>query len=153
MNDKKKEGRYRRLFLQLEELMNKSTDPLARMSSICAVLHHKMDHYFWTGFYMLREENLVVGPYQGPLACQELEKGKGVCWAAVRHAKPVLVPDVNEFPGHIACDARSRSEIALPVFDREGRISAVFDADSESLNAFTDIDQVYLEKILGLIHK
>jgi GAF domain-containing protein len=152
MNDKKKEGRYKRIFLQLEELLIKTNDPLARMSSICAVLHHKMDHYFWTGFYLLKENNLIVGPYQGPLACQELEKDRGVCWAAVNRREPVLVPDVNEFPDHIACDSRSQSEIALPVFDRVNQIRAVFDVDSDRLDAFSPTDQIYLVRILELIY-
>ncbi len=81
MEDKKKEGRYLRVYNQLEELLQKTEDPIARMASICAVLHHKMNHYFWTGFYLLKGDQLIVGPYQGPVACQDLERDKGVCWA------------------------------------------------------------------------
>ena len=121
MDDKKKEGRYQRIYDQLEELQKQSNDPIARMATICAVLHHKMDYYFWTGFYLLKEsEKLIVGPYQGPVACQELEPDKGVCWAAVDRAEPVVVPDVHAFPGHIACDSRSKSEITLPVLGWPG---------------------------------
>lgn len=152
MTDKKKEGRYNRIYTQLEELLQKTGEPLARMATICAVLHHKMDHYFWTGFYLLKEDQLIVGPYQGPVACQELEKNKGVCWAAVNQKNAVLVEDVHSFPDHISCDSRSQSEIALPVFDREKNIRAVFDVDSDKLNAFTITDQIYLEKILDLIY-
>ena len=151
MNDQKKEGRYQRIFLQLEELLKKTEDPLARMASICAVLHHKMDHYFWTGFYLYKEGKLIVGPYQGPVACQELEKDKGVCWAVANSGSPVVVPDVHAFPGHIACDSRSKSEITLPVFDRKGAIKAVFDVDSDHTDSFNEMDQRSLEAILELI--
>jgi GAF domain-containing protein len=153
MDDQKKEGRYRRLYHQLEELTRKTDQPLSRMASICAVLHHKMDHYFWTGFYLHLDGRLLVGPYQGPVACQELEKDLGVCWAAVNRKAPVVVPDVHAFPGHIACDARSRSEITLPVFDPEGAITAVFDVDSSVLNAFSEVDAEFLQQILSLIYK
>ena len=150
MDDKKKAGRYSRIYKQLKDLLIKTDDPLARMASICAVLHHKMDYYFWTGFYLLKEGRLVVGPYQGPVACQELEKDKGVCWAAVNRAAPVLVEDVHAFPGHIACDARSRSEIVLPLL-KEDRVVAVFDIDSTELNQFTSEDIEPLTKILSLL--
>jgi GAF domain-containing protein len=153
MEGKKKENRYGRIFHQLDELTSKTKDPLARMASICAVLHHKMDHYFWTGFYFLKEDKLVVGPYQGPVACQELPRPAGVCWAAVTRNEPVLVPDVSAFPGHIACDSRSRSEIALPLRNLYGDTIGVFDVDSTQPDAFTDLDRAYLEKILGLIFR
>lgn len=151
MEEKKKEGRYERVYRQLEELTAKPGDTLSRMATICAVLHHKMDHYFWTGFYLMNSGRLVVGPYQGPVACQELEPHKGVCWAAADSGEPVVVDDVHTFPGHIACDARSRSEITLPVYDRNGAVSAVFDVDSDRPGAFSDLDRIYLEKILKLV--
>jgi L-methionine (R)-S-oxide reductase len=153
MEDKKKEGRYNRIFTQLEALLPKTDDPLARMASICAVLHHKMDHFFWTGFYLHTNGKLVVGPYQGPVACQELEKDRGVCWAALNKAAPVLVPDVHAFPGHISCDSRSKSEITLPVFNREGKIVAVFDVDSDQPASFSEVDQQALTEIIKLIHR
>jgi len=153
MEDTKKKGRYLRIQKQLEELLPRTCDPLARMASVCAVLHHKMDHYFWTGFYIYKAGKLVVGPYQGPVACQELEKDRGVCWAAVNSAEPVVVPDVHAFPGHIACDSRSRSEITLPVFDQHGEIVAVFDVDSDRPGSFTEVDRMALEGILRLIHR
>jgi len=124
---------------------------MARMASICAVLHHKMDSYFWTGFYLHKDGKLIVGPYQGPVACQELEKDKGVCWAAVNSGAPLVVADVHAFPGHIACDSRSKSEITLPVFDPQGGIQAVFDVDSDQTNSFNEVDRRSLEKILALI--
>ena len=151
MDDKKKEGRYSRIYKQLKDLLTLTKDPLARMASVCAVLHHKMDYFFWTGFYLLKEGKLVVGPYQGPVACQELEKDKGVCWAAVNSGAPVLVADVHAFPDHISCDSRSLSEITLPVYDDQGHIVAVFDVDSDQKNAFTQVDQGALSEIMALI--
>lgn len=152
IKNKKKEGRYGRIYTQLEELLKLTNDPLARMASICAVLHHKMDHYFWTGFYLYKEDKLIVGPYQGPVACQELEKDKGVCWAAFNSKESVVVPDVHAFPGHIACDSRSNSEICLPVYDRDGEIRAIFDVDSDQLDSFSEVDRIALENIMKLIY-
>jgi L-methionine (R)-S-oxide reductase len=151
MDDKKKEGRYSRIYVQLKELLALTDDPLARMASVCAVLHHKMDYYFWTGFYLLKEDKLIVGPYQGPVACQELEKDKGVCWAVVNGRAPVLVADVHAFPGHISCDSRSLSEITVPVFNGQGEVMAVFDVDSDHADSFTSVDQRALSEIMALI--
>ncbi len=154
MDEKKKAGRYQRIYDQLEELTKKSEDPIARMATICAILHHKMDYYFWTGFYLLKPSGkLVVGPYQGPVACQELEPHKGVCWAAVDRAEPVVVRDVHDFPGHIGCDSRSQSEITLPVRDASGNIVAVFDVDSDKLGSFSELDSQNLQGILKLIYR
>ena len=152
MEKKKKEGRYQRIFNQLEELTAKPGTPLSRMATIAAVLHHKMDYFFWTGFYLYENERLIVGPYQGPVACQELEHGKGVCWAAVMRDSAVLVSDVTLFPGHIACDARSQSEITLPVKDKSGIIRAVLDVDAVKKEQFDEIDQLYLSNINKLIY-
>lgn len=151
MDDKKKEGRYSRIYKQLKDLLSLTEDPLARMASVCAVLHHKMDYYFWTGFYLLKEGKLIVGPYQGPVACQELEKDKGVCWASVNNSAPVLVEDVQTFPDHISCDSRSLSEITVPVFNSSGELVAVFDVDSDQKASFNHIDQRALSKIMALI--
>jgi len=154
MEEQKKSGRYQRLYDQLDELTKKSQEPIARMATICAVLHHKMDHYFWTGFYLLLEpEKLVVGPYQGPLACQELEAHKGVCWAAVDRKVPVVVENVHSFPGHIGCDSRSQSEICVPVKDKKSEIKAVFDVDSENLSSFSETDSEFLQKIMELVYR
>lgn len=149
----KKEARYARIHKQLEELFKTSAYPLSRMASICAVLHHKMPDFFWTGFYLLEHGELKVGPYQGPLACMELQKGKGVCWAGVERAEPVVVPDVEKFPGHIACDSRSQSEIVVPVFDDKGMTVGVLDIDSSQLNTFDETDAEWLAKIARLIYK
>ena len=151
MEDKKKEGRYARIHKQLDDLLMKTDDPLARMASICAVLHHKMDYYFWTGFYLLEDGELIVGPYQGPVACILLEKDKGVCWAGVNKAESIVVSDVHDFPGHIACDSRSNSEIVVPLKSSDGRVIGVLDVDSSEKASFDEIDAKWLEKIVNLL--
>lgn len=153
MEEKKKRARYQRILIQLDELCRKSEDPVARMATISAVLHHKMDYYFWSGFYLLRSGELVVGPYQGPVACQTLAKNKGVCWAAVNTGKTVVVMDVEQFPGHIACDSRSKSEIVVPVHNSEKVLVAVFDVDARDLNQFDDTDREMLEEIVRFIFR
>jgi len=152
MDDKKKSGRYQRIYAQLEALLKKSSDPIARMATVCAVLHHKMDYFFWTGFYLLKGDELIVGPYQGPVACQTLESGKGVCWAAVNEKEAVVVPDVHLFPGHIACDSRSESEIVLPLYNSSGALVGVMDVDAREKNQFNDVDRSHLTEILNLIY-
>jgi L-methionine (R)-S-oxide reductase len=153
MDTLKKEARYQRLYEQLEALMIKSNDPDARMATIVAVLHHKMEHFFWTGFYFLRSGELTVKNYQGALACQVLQKHTGVCWASIDQQKTIVVPDVHLFPGHIACDSRSRSEIVIPVINRAGEIIGVLDVDSEALDSFDMTDAGWLEKIVNLIYR
>ncbi|MCK5170769.1 MAG: GAF domain-containing protein [Bacteroidales bacterium] len=152
MDKNKKQARYQRIYKQLEELLPKTSDPFARMSSIIAVLHHKMEYFFWTGFYFLKDNKLIVGQYQGPVACQELNKDIGVCWAGINQQKSIIVPDVEKFPGHIACDARSKSEIVLPLKDQNGNIIGVLDVDSNEYNQFDEIDEHELTKILKLIY-
>ncbi len=147
----KKKQRYERIEEQIGGLLEKSDDVIARMATVIAILHHKMDGFFWTGFYILRGRKLVVGPYQGPVACQELEYGKGVCWASVLQEKTVVVENVHDFPGHIACDARSKSEIVVPLRNRDGDIIAVLDVDSSRYGNFDEIDATGLEKIVGMI--
>jgi L-methionine (R)-S-oxide reductase len=150
MEAKSKEGRYSRIFEQLQELLIKTDYNIARMSTITAVLHHKMDYCFWTGFYLLVDGELIVGPYQGPLACQKLEKNKGVCWAGINKKATIVVPDVHKFPGHIACDSRSNSEIVVPLI-KDNIVYGVLDVDSKTFNSFDDIDAKWLEKICSLI--
>jgi L-methionine (R)-S-oxide reductase len=152
MDPVKKKERYSRIHDQLVGLMNKSSDPDARMATITAVLHHKMEYFFWTGFYFLREGELIIRNYQGPLACQVLENNTGVCWAAINQKETIIVPDVHKFPGHIACDSRSNSEIAVPVTDPSGAVLGVLDVDSESFGSFDETDAEYLEKIVRLIY-
>jgi len=151
MEDKKKEGRYSRLYNQLEELVKKSDNASARMATIIAVLHHKMDYFFWTGFYLIDDGKMTVNMYQGPVACQILEKDKGVCWAAFNKQKTIVVEDVHAFPGHIACDSRSSSEIVVPLKNTDGQVIGVLDVDSKDKASFSDVDAVWLEKILELI--
>lgn len=143
--------RYERMYRQLEELFQKTENKIARMATAASLLHHKMRHFFWTGFYILAEGELTVGPYQGSLACLVLEKKKGVCWAGVESKETIIVPDVHKFPGHIACDSRSNSEIVVPLFSHPGEVWAVLDVDSRRFNAFTEVDREWLEKIVKLI--
>lgn len=151
MNKEKKKGRYERLYHQIEELLTKSDNPISHMSTVVAIIHHKMDFYFWTGFYILQNGKLQVGPYQGPVACQELTKDKGVCWAAINTQKTIVVPDVHKFPDHISCDSRSLSEIVLPLRNKSGLIIGVLDIDSKEINSFDEADAEGLEKIISLL--
>lgn len=148
MTKQQKEGRYERIYSQLQELLKDSPNKVARMATIAAVLHHKMDYFFWTGFYLLDKGELTVGPYQGSLACIRLKKDTGVCWAGINKGETVVVPDVHAFPGHIACDSRSNSEIVVPVRDKDGNIIGVLDVDSKELGSFDEVDAKWLEKIL-----
>ena len=151
MEESKKEGRYQRIISQLQGLLTKTNDPVARMATIAAVLSHKFDYFFWCGFYFLHGDKMIVGPYQGPVACQVLQ-GTGVCLAAARQNASIVIPDVHKFPGHIACDSRSNSEIVVPVRDPDGNIKAVLDVDSAALNSFNETDRIYLEIISDLIY-
>jgi GAF domain-containing protein len=148
---KRRAGRYERIYEQLRELIEgKSPSLIAAMATICAVLHHKMSHHFWTGFYFVNgEDELHIGPYQGSVACQVLQ-GRGVCLHCAQTKQPVVVPDVHQFPGHIACDARSQSEIVLPVMKGD-EVIAVLDVDSEKLAQFDKDDVEPLAKILSLL--
>lgn len=143
--------RYERIHGQLKDLLTKTNNTTARMSTIAALLHHKFSSFFWTGFYLLENGELIVGPYQGPLACQILERGTGVCWAGIREKKSIVVPNIHKFPGHIACDSRSNSEIVIPLLDKKNNPLGVLDVDSKKLNAFSEIDKEWLEKIVLLI--
>jgi L-methionine (R)-S-oxide reductase len=151
--EKRRAGRYERIYAQLKDLIeDQSPNLIAAMATICAVLHHKMSHHFWTGFYFVSADNrdeLHVGPYQGTVACQVLD-GRGVCLHCVKTKQPVVVPDVEQFPGHIACDARSKSEIVLPVIKGD-QVIAVLDVDSDKLVQFDADDVAPLAKILSLL--
>lgn len=150
MENKQKAGRYERIYGQLTELLLKSNNTVSGMATISALLHHKMK-FFWTGFYLLQDGKLQVGPYQGSLACIDLKNNTGVCWAGINRAETVVVADVHSFDGHIACDIRSQSEIVVPVFDRSGKVFAVLDIDSDRLNTFDETDVEWLQKIVKLI--
>lgn len=152
MNPERKSGRYIRIYEQAATLTARCRDPLSRMSTLSALLYHKFDYFFWVGFYLLKEDQLLVGPYQGPVACMELPAHSGVCWAGIDEGRTVLVPDVHAFPGHIACDSRSQSEIVIPLRDPKGNIVGVLDADSDRVAAFDEIDAEWLEKLVRLIY-
>ena len=150
MVDPKRPGRYERIYAQLQDLIeDKSPSLVAAMATLCAVLHAKMSHHSWTGFYFVSDSELHVGPYQGPVACQVL-RDRGVCLHCVRTGQSVVVPDVTQFPGHIACDSRSKSEIVLPVMKGD-RVIAVLDIDSHKLAQFDEDDVAPLLKILSLL--
>ena len=151
MDKEKKVARYQRLREQLAALLGKTDDPLARMATIAALLFHKFDFYFWCGFYRLVQGELIVGPYQGPLACQVLAKDRGVCWAGIKQNETIIVPDVRQFPGHIACDSRSLSEIVVPFRDGGGNVAGVLDVDSDRLAQFDEVDARQLEMIVALL--
>jgi GAF domain-containing protein len=121
------------------------------MATINAVLHHKLSGFFWTGFYLLNEGDLLVGPYQGPVACLKLKKNTGVCWEAINQKDTIIVKNVDEFPGHIACDSRSKSEIAQPVYNKN-EVVGVLDIDSDKLGNFDETDGLHLSKIVGLVY-
>jgi len=151
MIDESRLNRYARITDQLRGLIeDKSPNLLAAMATICAVLHAKMPHHFWTGFYFVEgPDTLHVGPYQGPVSCQVL-KGRGVCLHCVRTKQAVVVADVEKFPGHIACDSRSKSEIVIPLL-KDDEVVAVLDIDSNRLDQFSKSDIVPLLKILELL--
>lgn len=152
MDKKKKAGRYERMHKQIKDLIDKSSNNhLSNMATITAVLHHKMDYFFWTGFYLLQDGKLQVASYQGPLACIDLKKDTGVCWAGINQNETIVVGNVEEFPGHIACDSRSNSEIVVPIRDAENKVIGVLDVDSTSLNSFDEIDAEWLERIVRLV--
>lgn len=140
---------YARLLEMQDLLLHDSTDAIAGMATLSALLHHAFGH-LWTGFYRVVEPGrlLRVGPYQGSLGCQEIAFGRGVCGTAAADGRTVVVPNVHDFPGHIACDARSQSEIVVPVYDATGALMAVLDIDSPVLNAFGDEDVKGLEQLV-----
>ena len=145
-----KAKQYQSLIPQIEALISYETDLTANLGNVCAALKEQFG-WFWVGFYLIKDDELVLSAFQGPVACTRIQKGKGVCGTAWQEAKTLIVSDVDEFPGHIACSSLSKSEIVLPVF-KEANMIGVFDVDSEHLNHFDTIDKQYLEQILGLIH-
>lgn len=145
-------AKYDRLYEQISTYIQTTDDIWARLATMEAVLHHKMQAFFWTGVYALIDDELIVRSYQGPVACQKLRHHVGVCWAAVSSGKTVIVPNVEEFPGHIACNSMSRSEIVIPIRDREGQVFACLDVDSDKLNAFDTEDEEGLTKVLSLLY-
>jgi GAF domain-containing protein len=146
-----KKSRYLEVGGEIAAVLDGETNLVARMATVSNILHHAFDHYFWTGFYLVDPEKpreLVIGPYQGTLGCLRIPFDKGVCGACATQKKTIIVEDVHEFPGHIACDSRSESEIVVPVFDRAGRLFAVFDVDSDQKAQFDEDDCAGLEAIM-----
>jgi GAF domain-containing protein len=144
-----KEERYEALIPQLKSLISTETDQIANYANVSAALKEVFD-FLWVGFYRVSDKVLVLGPFQGPIACTRIAFGKGVCGFAWQEGKTIIVPDVDQFPGHIACSSRSKSEIVVPVV-KEANIIAVLDVDSELLNNFDEIDAKYLEIICALL--
>lgn len=144
-----KEERYRQLIPQAEALVAGESNAVANMANLCAALKFGMN-FFWVGFYLVNADELVLGPFQGPPACTRIKKGKGVCGYAWEKGETIIVPDVDQFPGHIACSSLSKSEIVIPI-RKEGKVIAVLDVDSDVLDNFNDTDKIYLEKICSLL--
>ena len=145
-----KEEKYRLLVEQVKSLVEGETDRIAIMANICAAVHETMG-FFWTGFYRVVGDELLLGPFQGPVACMHIPFGKGVCGSAWQQRRTLVVPDVEQFPGHIACSSLSRSEIVVPVFSADGSdVIAVLDIDSRELATFDETDRQYLEQICQL---
>jgi L-methionine (R)-S-oxide reductase len=146
-----KKEKYETLLSQLEGLVSGEPDLVANLSNIAAALKQTMD-FFWVGFYLVKNDQLVLGPFQGPIACTRINFGKGVCGSSWKEKKTIVVPNVDEFPGHIACSSASKSEIVLPAF-RNGNVALVLDVDSDKLNDFDGIDQDSLEKVMRLVER
>lgn len=149
--DKGKRAAYGRCRERILALCEGEEDDIARMASVVAVLHGEMGDFYWTGFYRAVGEELVIGPYQGTVGCLRIGRGRGVCGTAAATGKTVVVRDVHEFPGHIACDARSQSEIVVPVWRAGGDFLGVLDVDATRVGAFDEVDGEELEGILGAV--
>jgi len=145
-----KEEEYQSLLPQIKGLLTGETDLVANMANVAAALKEQFQ-WFWVGFYVVKNRELVLAPFQGPVACTRIQKGKGVCGTAWLQAETLIVPDVAKFPGHIACNSGSKSEIVVPV-KRNGEVVAVLDVDSEAYHFFDDTDKKYLEEIVTLIN-
>ena len=144
-----KEEKYKALLPQIEALIGKENDLIANLANTAAALHQAFG-FFWVGFYLVKDDELVLAPFQGPIACTRIKRGRGVCGAAWESAMTIIVPDVEQFPGHIACNSDSKSEIVVPLIS-DNTVFGVLDIDSNMLNDFDETDRIYLEKICGLI--
>ena len=141
-----KSEKYEQLIPQILALVKGESNRVAILATVSAVLHEAFD-FFWTGFYLVEGSELIVGPFQGPVACLRIQKGKGVCGSAWENEQSIIVPDVNKYPGHIACSALSQSEIVIPMISDSGKVLGVLDIDSTELDAFDDVDRNNLEKL------
>ena len=147
-----KQEKYEAFLPQLQGLIDETQEAVSVLGNVCAALHSEFG-WWWTGFYLVRGQKLVLGPFQGPVACYQIPLGKGVCGTAWKERQTIVVPDVEAFPGHIACSSLSRSEIVVPVFNEEGAVCAVLDIDSKELACFDETDRIYLEKAVQLLPK
>ena len=145
-----KEEKYIEILPQLKALVETENDIVANLANICAALKFSFD-FFWVGFYIVKNNQLVLGPFQGPIACTRINLGKGVCGTAWQKKEIIIVGDVDAFPGHIACSSLSKSEVVLPIFDNQNNVIGVLDVDSDKLNSFDETDAVYLNKIINLV--
>jgi L-methionine (R)-S-oxide reductase len=145
-----KEEQYLSLLPQIEGLIAGEVDLTANLANVCAALKAQFN-FFWVGFYVVKGDELVLGPFQGPVACTRIAKGRGVCGQAWQQKHVLLVPDVDAFPGHIACSSLSKSEVVIPLFGADDEVKAVLDVDSDRLNDFDDIDVKYLTKLCSLL--
>ena len=150
INEGTKAEKYAELLPQIKSVVANEPDSIANMANVAAMLWQTF-HWWWIGFYRVSDDVLVLGPFQGPMACTRIRKGKGVCGTAWQENKTQVVPDVDLFPGHIACSSASRSEIVVPVHDKKGQVTAVLDIDSAELNTFDDTDRLWLEQIAALL--
>lgn len=149
MNKKEKEELYNTLYQQIKSITEVEADEIANMANTAAMIHSAF-HFWWTGFYRVIDKELVLGPFQGPIACTRIGFGKGVCGTAWKEKRTLVVEDVSQFKGHIACSSESKSEIVVPII-KNGEVTAVLDIDSQYLATFDDTDKVWLEKIAGLL--
>jgi L-methionine (R)-S-oxide reductase len=145
-----KEEQYLSLLPQIEGLIAGEVDLTANLANVCAALKAQFN-FFWVGFYLVKGDELVLGPFQGPVACTRIAKGRGVCGQAWQHKQVMLVPDVDAFPDHIACSSLSKSEVVIPLFGADDEVKAVLDVDSDRLNDFDEIDVTYLSKLCSLL--
>ena len=145
-----KEEKYKELFPQIKALVENENDSIANMANICAALKFGMS-FLWVGFYLVKNDQLVLGPFQGPVACTRINLGKGVCGTSWQKKETIIVDDVDTFAGHIACSSLSKSEIVLPLFNKQNNIVGVFDVDSHTLRSFDKTDELYLNKIINLL--
>jgi len=146
-----KADQYQSILPQIQAIIEDETDMIANLANICAALKQQFD-WFWIGFYLVKDNKLVLGPFQGPIACTRIAKGRGVCGTAWQQYQTIIVPDVDQFPGHIACSSASKSEIVLPIM-RNGDCIGVLDIDSDELNQFDEIDAEYLQQLILMIEK
>jgi len=146
-----KAEKYQSLLPQIEGLVTGERDVTANLANVAAALKQAMN-FFWVGFYLVKENQLVLGPFQGPIACTRINFGKGVCGTSWKEGKTIIVPDVDAFPGHIACSSASKSEIVVPGF-KDGKVCMVLDVDSDVLNDFDETDQVYLEQLMKIVEQ